>query len=125
MLLPRRDPPPGATIEATFEDPAGGPPIVLSRPARGGGRIQFETPPVHGVKKGVPYRVTVVLRGADGTEILKIEKDYKSDVDQSVLPDRPLAIGPGYQTNIDKSTTPFPPAIFRHPPDSGKPNDDH
>lgn len=117
VLLPRRDPPPGATIEASFENPAGGEPIVLSRDARGGGRIEFHTPPLTGVRKGVPYHVTVVLRAADGKELLRLEKDYTSDVDQSVLPDKPLAIGPGYQTNIDESPTAFPPSIYRKPPD--------
>jgi hypothetical protein len=119
VLLPRRDPPPGATIEASFENPAGGEPIVLSRPARGGGRIEFHTPPLTGVKRGVPYHVSVVLRTADGKELLRLEKDFTSDVDQSVLPDKPLAIGPGYQTNIDESPTAFPPSIYRKPPDSG------
>lgn len=116
ILLPRRDPPAGAVIEASFENPAGGDPIVLSRPARGGGRITFQTPPLSGVEKDRPYRVVVVLKSAVGEELLRLEKDYTSDLDQSVLPERPLAIGPGYQQNIDRSTEPFPPSIFRSPP---------
>ena len=36
ILMPRRDPPAGAVIEASFESPAGGPAIILSRAARGG-----------------------------------------------------------------------------------------
>jgi hypothetical protein len=115
VLLPRRDPPEGATIEARFDDPAGGGPIVLSREARGGGRIEFQTPPLSGVKAGVPYHVVVTLRAADGSELLRLEKDYTSDLDQSVLPERPLAIGPGYQKNIDESTSAFPPTIYRRP----------
>ncbi len=116
VLLPRKDPPPGAVIEVTFENPAGGAPIVLSRLARGGGRIAFETPALEGVKKGRPYRVVVRLASADGDELLRIERDYVSDLDQSVLPERPLAIGPGYQQNLDRSTTPFPPSLYRSPP---------
>lgn len=116
ILLPHRDPPPGSTIEVRFDNPSGGEPIRLSRAARGGGRIEFETPPLSGVKKGVPYRVTVVLRAAGGDELVRLEKDYVSDLDQSVLPDRPLVVGPGYQRNIDQSTAPFPPSIFEHPP---------
>lgn len=115
VLVPRRDPPPGAVIEVAFENPAGGDPIVLSRPARGGGRIEFQTPPLSGIQKGRPYRVVVLLRSAAGEELLRIEKDYVSDLDQSVLPERPLAIGPGYQKNIDESAVPFPSTIYRAP----------
>ena len=115
ILFPRKDPPAGAIIEVSFEDPAGGAPILVSRPARGGGRIDFQTPPVSGVEKDKPYKVVAVLRSAEGEELQRIEKTYASEVDQSVLPERPLAIGPGYQKNIDRSTTPFPPSLFVDP----------
>ena len=115
ILFPRKDPPAGATIEVSFEDPAGGAPIVVSRPARGGGRIDFQTPPVTGVEKDRPYQVVAVLKSAEGEELQRIEKTYASELDQSVLPERPLAIGPGYQKNIDRSTSAFPPSIFRDP----------
>ena len=121
ILVPRKDPPEGAAIEVSFEDPAGGAPIVLTRPARGGGRIQFETPGVRGVEKDKPYLVAVVLRAADGTELQRIEKAFVSELDQSVLPELPLAIGPGYQRNIDGSTSPFPPSIGRPPPAKSAP----
>jgi hypothetical protein len=116
VLLPRRDPPPGSTIEATFENPAGGDPIVISRPARGGGRIELQTPPLQGIEKDRPYHVVVTLKSADGEELLRLERDYSSDVDQAVLPQRPLAIGPGYQRNMDDSTVPFPPSLYAPPP---------
>ena len=116
ILLPRKDPPPGAVIEANFENPAGGDPIALSRPARGGGRIEFETPPLAGVEKDRPYRVMVLLKSANGEELQRIEHNYSSDLDQSVLPEHPLAIGPGYQRNVDESATPFPPSLYRSPP---------
>lgn len=115
ILFPQKDPPAGATIEVRFENPAGGEPILLSRAARGGGRIDFETPPVQGVEKDKPYLVVAVLKSAEGKELQRIEKTFKSEVDQSVLPDRPLAIGPGYQRNIDESTTPFPQSLYRNP----------
>jgi hypothetical protein len=115
ILMPRRDPPAGSIIEASFEDPAGGDPIVLSRAARGGGRIVFQTPPLSGIEKDRPYHVVVLLKSQDGEELLRIEKDFVSDVDQSILPEKPLAIGPGYQRNIDESTVPFPPSLYRSP----------
>ena len=115
ILVPRRDPPEGATIEVAFENPAGGAPILLARPARGGGRIDFRTPPLRGIVKDRAYKVIVLLKSATGEELLRIEKDYSSDLDQSVLPERPLAIGPGYQKNIDESSVPFPSTIYRQP----------
>jgi hypothetical protein len=120
ILFPTRDPPAGAIIEVSFENPAGGEPILVSRPARGGGRIDFQTPPVTGVEKGKRYQVVAVLRAANGDELQRIAKSFASEVDQSMLPERPLAIGPGYQRNIDDSEEPFPPSIFRTPP-AGKP----
>jgi hypothetical protein len=112
VIVARRDPPSGATIEASFEDPAGG-------DAARKGRMDFETPPLTGIKKGIPYHVVVVLHAADGAELARLEKDFQSDVDQSALPERPLAIGPGYQKNIDESTSAFPPTIYRQPADQG------
>jgi hypothetical protein len=115
ILYPRKNPPAGAVIEATFDNPAGGGPIVLRREARGGGRIDFQTPPVTGVKKDTPYHVLVVLRAADGAELQRLERDFVSELDQTILPERPLAIGPGYQQNIDESATPFPPSLYVQP----------
>jgi hypothetical protein len=116
VLQPQKEPPPGAEIEVTFENPAGGEPFVIKKPARAGGRIEFQTPGVTGVKEDMPYHVVVVLTAADGEELQRIEKDYASQLDQSVLPEHPLAIGPGYQKNIDESTSPFPPSIHARPP---------
>ncbi len=115
ILMPRRDPPPGAVIEASFENPAGGDPIVLSRAARGGGRIVLQTPPLSGIEKDRPYHVVVLLKSAVGEELLRMEKNFVSEVDQSILPDKPLAIGPGYQRNTDESAVPFPPSLYRTP----------
>ena len=116
ILVPRKEPPSGAVIEVRFENPAGGDPIVLGRPARGGGRIEFKTPPLAGVEKARPYHVVVLLKSENGEELQRIAHDYASDLDQSVLPARPLVIGPGYQRNIDESATPFPPSLYRSPP---------
>lgn len=121
ILMPRKDPPEGAVITVRFENPAGGPPIVVSRPARGGGRIELHTPALQGVEKDKPYQVVVILEDAAGTVLQRIEKSFASELDQSVLPERPLAIGPGYQPNIDSSDSPFPPALFGQPEsDAGK-----
>jgi hypothetical protein len=70
---------------------------------------------VTGVEKDKPYKVVAVLKSEQGEVLQRIEKSYRSELDQSILPARPLAIGPGYQRNLDESTSPFPPSIFRDP----------
>ena len=58
----------------------------------------------------------VVLAAADGVELQRIERAFESDVDQSVLPERPLVIGPTYQPNIDGSETAYPPSLSEPEP---------
>jgi hypothetical protein len=111
-LKPMRELPADAVVEATLENPAGGEAIVMRKQGPfNPTRISFQTPPVQGVVKGKPYKVVVVLRDASGATLQTIEKTFTSELDQSVLPERPLAIGPGYQKNIDESTTAYPPSI--------------
>ena len=112
VLRPLRTIPEGSVIEATIEDPAGGEPIVIRKEAPfDAGRIPIDTPPVEGVVKDRPYAATIVLTDGAGQTLQKIETTFESDLDQSVMPKRPLAIGPGYQENIDESTTAYPPSL--------------
>lgn len=95
--------PEGAVIEAEFEDPAGGPPIVIREVVRAGRRYyKFETPPVKGIRAGNDYRTEVRLIEV-GTHrvIARYTKSFHADIDQSILPDVPSVIGPGYQRNPD------------------------
>ncbi len=111
-LKPMRDLPENAVIEASFENPAGGEPFLMRQEGPfNPTRIAFTTPAVTGVIKGRPYKVTVALRDAAGEALQTIEKTFASELDQAVMPDRPLAIGPGYQKNIDGSTTAYPPSV--------------
>ena len=112
VAKPLRGLPEGGRLIARFENPAGGAPIEVSQPTAGRReRFKFETPPVSGVAKGHAYKVVLTLADASGATLQTIEKSYASTLDQSVLPERPLAIGPGYQANIDGSTSPFPPSV--------------
>jgi hypothetical protein len=116
-LKPMREIPEGGIIEATFEDPAGGAPIVMRKEGPfNPTRISFETPPLRSIAKGKPYKVVVSLRDAGGEALQTIEKTFTSDVGQEALPERPLAIGPGYQQNLDGSTSAYPESINRTPP---------
>lgn len=91
--------PQGTIIEAVFENPSGGEPIIMRETAKWG-RMQytFRTPPVHGVKANRDYRVELRLRNpADQHVIATYGKTFRSDVDQSILPEHPTVVGPGHQ----------------------------
>ena len=90
--------PEGATLEAEFEDPAGGKAIVLSQPIIASrSRYKFETPPLTGIKADRPYQVMLrlIVPGQD-TALAEATRSFSSNVGQDILPDRPLSVGPGY-----------------------------
>jgi len=92
--------PEGAAFEAEFENPAGGQPLIKRQeiwPALD--KITVESPPVHCVVADRPYQVTIRILGKDGEELQRVETTLISNTDQSVLPDRPLVVGPFYDPN--------------------------
>ncbi len=94
--------PANSVIEVNFENPAGGAPIVLRKPVGADDTsIDFSTPPLTGIVKDKPYQMTVRLLDKDGKELQRIERPYKSNLDQSVLPEKPLVVGPAYAPNPD------------------------
>ncbi len=102
VAAPLRTLPEHSRIEATFENPSGGPPIVLNKDVTTGRReYTFTTDALKGIKANIDYDVTVRLIGADGKVIETIDKKLHSDLDQSVLADKPLTVGPGYTPNPD------------------------
>jgi len=91
--------PGGTIIEARLENPAGGEPFVL-RETAAWDRLEyvFRSPPVRGVKADRDYRVEVrLIDPADGRVFATYARAFRSDVDQSVLPERAPVAGPGYQ----------------------------
>jgi hypothetical protein len=102
IAAPLRTLPEQSRIEATFENPSGGSPIVLSKDATPGRKeYSFTTDALHGIVADKDYDVTVRLIGADGKTIETIDKKLHSDLDQSVLADKPLTVGPGDTPNPD------------------------
>lgn len=101
-VKPLRKLEPGSVLVATFEDPAGGPDVVVKETV-GGGKLSYglRTPAVTGVRADQPYRVVVVLIAPGGSEIGRVERTFKSDLDQKAIPERPLTIGPGYVPDPD------------------------
>ena len=64
-----------ARIEATFENPSGGPPIVLTKDVTPGRKVySFTTDALTGIKANKNYNITVRLKSADGKTIETIER---------------------------------------------------
>ncbi|MFQ5935664.1 MAG: hypothetical protein ACE5LB_04575 [Acidiferrobacterales bacterium] len=99
VVKPLRRIPTGTILEAEFENPSGGEPIVVRQTAKWGrAQYTFRTPPVRGVKANRDYRVELrLLDPEDGHLIAAYAETFRSDVDQSILPERPTVIGPGHQ----------------------------
>ena len=88
----------GTIVEARLEDPAGGAPFVI-RETASWDRLEyvFRSPPVRGVQAGRDYRVEVRLLEPGGRLLATYARNFRSDVDQEVLPERAPVVGPGYQ----------------------------
>jgi hypothetical protein len=100
-LKPQRRIAAGAVLEGEFENPAGGPNLIV-RETLGEPKLVYalQTPPLKGVKAGKPYRVEVRL--IEGGKITgRVARTFTSDLDQEMLPEAPLTIGPGYTPNPD------------------------
>jgi len=101
VAKPVRSLPDGAVIEAQFELPNSSVPYVVSQDVKPGMlQLSFRTPDLKGVEKGHPYKAVMrLLASPMGPEIARYERTFHTDVEQASLPDKPLVIGPGYQTN--------------------------
>jgi hypothetical protein len=103
--------PEGAVIQAQFENPAGGPAILVKEIFRKGQRkYMLRTPALKGIKKDVPYRIIVEIHDRSGLPLIqRLEKTVKSDIDQSTIPQEPMLIGPGYTLNPNQDVVKIPP----------------
>ena len=93
--------PVGSIIVAEFEDPAGGPPLVVEKRVNARtARYGLRSPTVHGVQADQPYKVSVRLYDWQRKELLwQGEHAYSSRISDAIVPDKPLTIGPGYHRN--------------------------
>ena len=92
----------GQVAVASFENPAGGEPIVIQQkiwPKLP--HVTLESPPLTCVVKDKPYTVSIKIQGPDGAVMQTIDTTITSSLDQSILPDRPLVVGPVYELNKD------------------------
>ena len=101
LVVAERDLPAGGAIEVAFTDPSGGEPLVVREEIPAGeSQFDFRFERLTGIRKDVDYVVTVRLLDASGKEAERIERTYRSDIDQAAtMPDKPLTIGPGYTRN--------------------------
>jgi hypothetical protein len=104
-VKPMRKLAPGTVLEASFDNPSGGPPIQVTEPVTGD-RVSYglRTPALSGVKAERDYKVVVVARGPGGQEIGRAERVFRSALDQEMNPEKPLTVGPGYTPNPDLQT---------------------
>ncbi len=100
VARPERTLPEGSVIEARFENPSGNE-IVVTQPAKAGQfQYSFQTPPLKGIKAGHDYQVELrVLDPKTKGTYATYSKTFRTDVDQSTLPDKPLVLGPTYTPN--------------------------
>lgn len=90
----------GSVIEAEFENPRGGDALTVSeRLFPKNSKIVLQSPPVECVRQDRPYKVTIRLRAPDGHVMQTLETKVTSDTDQSLLPAKPLVVGPLYTPN--------------------------
>nr|WP_141650006.1 hypothetical protein [Rhizobium sp. PDO1-076] len=101
VTLARNAPlPEGSFAEASFENPAGGAPIVTrTKIFPFWDKISLTSPPVHCVVKDRPYAVSIRILDGQNRLVQQIETSITSTLDQSVLPAKPLVVGPLYTPN--------------------------
>lgn len=94
--------PDGSIVAAEFENPKGGDALTAREKIFPiDEKIVIQSPHLQCVRKDHPYAVTIRLLSASGDVLQEIETSITSDVDQSVLPAKPLVVGPGYTPNPD------------------------
>lgn len=114
-LVPLQPVEAGQTAVVSFENPAGGEPLVVRQKIWPNiAKTTIESPPLRCVVKGRPYTISIAIEGPDGTVRQTLETTLASKDDQSILPDKPLVVGPLYTPN---------PELAGHP-DGKLPNPD-
>ena len=92
----------GSIVEAAFEDPGGGDAHVVRQRIGGAEmtRLSLRSPPVRGVEAGKPYHVAIRILDREEKRLLwSHDMAFRSQISDTVVPDAPLTIGPGYARN--------------------------
>lgn len=101
VTLNKKAPIPEGTVAiAEFENPAGGDVLVTNEKIYPfWDKITLQSPAIHCVKKDKPYAVSVRLVDAKGETLQSLKTEVISSLDQSVMPGKPLVVGPLYTKN--------------------------
>jgi hypothetical protein len=90
----------GQVAVASFQNPAGGEPLIVEQKVWPKlGKVSLESPALFCIVKDKPYAIAISIKDADGAILQKIDTTLMSTQDQSVLPDRPLVIDQLYTPN--------------------------
>ncbi|OJT99215.1 MAG: hypothetical protein BGN83_08375 [Rhizobium sp. 63-7] len=101
ITLQRKAPlPENGVVEAEYENPRGGAPLTTrSKIFPFWEKIVLESPPLHCVVKDRRYAVKIRILDSDSKLLQSLETTVVSNLDQSILPAKPLVIGPIYTRN--------------------------
>ncbi|WP_095200822.1 hypothetical protein [Mesorhizobium carmichaelinearum] len=92
----------GQVAVASFQNPAGGAPLVVEQKVWPKlDKVSLESPALTCIVKNKPYAIAISIKGADGAVLQKIDTTLMSTEDQSILPDRPLVVDQLYTANPD------------------------
>ena len=91
----------GTRLEVTFENPDGGDPFIVTRALGSDTKlVGMESPALPPVATGRDYAVVIRLRDRETNAVLEThERQFRTNIDPSVMPEKPLTIGPGYHRN--------------------------
>lgn len=108
------DVPEGSEVETRFDNPRGGEPLVTHQKVfPNQQKVVLESPPLHCVVKDRPYKVAIRLTNSTGKLLQTLETTVTSNLDQTILPARPLVVGSQYDRNPEvfkpDGTTDFSP----------------
>ncbi|CAH2394896.1 hypothetical protein [Mesorhizobium escarrei] len=90
----------GQVAVASFQNPAGGEPLIVEQKVWPKlGKVSLESPALSCVARDRPYAISISIKDIHGAILQKIDTTLMSTQDQSVLPDRPLVIDQLYTPN--------------------------
>lgn len=92
----------GQVAVVSFQNPAGGDPIEVRQkiwPKLP--HITLTSPPLTCVMKDKTYSVSIRIEDSKGGLLQALDTKLTSSLDQSILPDRALVVGPEYELNPD------------------------
>ena len=101
ITLARNGPLPEESFAVTeFENPAGGAPIkTRTKIFPFWQKVALESPPVHCIVKGRPYAISIKVVDKNDTLLQTIDTTLTSTLDQTIMPSKPLVVGPIYTPN--------------------------